>query len=251
MSTVTYDFAQGVASIVLSDAERGNPLNLESTTALLDAVRRASADDARVVVLSAEGRFFSVGGDLRQFASAPDMAELIDELADRLHRLISELMRSDAIVLAVVQGTAAGAGFALAAAADIIIASDEAIFTTAYTRIGLSQDGGTSLLVQTLGLHRALRLVLLNDQLTAGEALDAGLLSRVVPPSELRGTTDQIVANLIGGSAGAFAAAKHLLRELALSHPETTMKREALSIRSLASGPGARASVEAFLQRQR
>ncbi|GAA1511177.1 enoyl-CoA hydratase/isomerase family protein [Nocardioides humi] len=247
---VRYEYADGIARITLADGDRGNPIHPGSVGQLHDAVRAAHRDGARVVVLAAEGRFFSVGGDLGAFATAEEPGAFIDDLADALHRVVSELVRSDAIVVSVVQGTAAGAGFPLAAAADIVLAAVRARFSLAYTKVGLSPDGGSSLLVHTLGLHRALRLALLGDLLTAQEAYDAGLVARVVPADELAATADQVVSDLAAGSAPAQAAAKRLLREVAAPAPETALRKETLSIRALADGADGREGIAAFLEKR-
>ena len=243
---VRYEHADGVARITLANGDRGNPINHASVAQLHDAVRSAHRDAARVVVLAAEGRFFSVGGDLGAFAESDDAGRLIDDLAEALHRVVSELVRSDAIVVSVVQGAAAGAGCPLAAAGDVVIAADSAKFSIAYTKVGLSPDGGSSLLVNTLGLHRALRLALLGDALTAQEAYDAGLVARVVPADELSATAEQVVATLAAGSATAQAAAKRLLREVAAPAPESALRAESLSISSLVTGADGREGIAAF-----
>jgi len=247
---VRYEHASGIARITLVDGERGNPVHPASVGQLHDAVRRAGRDGARVIVLAAEGRFFSVGGDLGAFSAADDVTAFIDDLAEALHRVVSELVRSEAIVVSVVQGTAAGAGFPLAAAADVVLAADSAKFSLAYTKVGLSPDGGSSLLVHTLGLHRALRLALLGDLLTAQEAYDAGLVARVVPAADLAATAEEVVAALAAGSGTAQAAAKRLLREVAVPAPETALRKETLSIRTLAGSPDGREGVAAFVEKR-
>jgi 2-(1,2-epoxy-1,2-dihydrophenyl)acetyl-CoA isomerase len=141
MSLVGYQLAGGAAHITLRAPERGNPLDPPMAADLLAAVRRARADDARVVVLRGEGRAFSFGGDVSAFAAADDPELLVDDLAETLHRTVSDLHRMDAVVVSVVHGTAAGAGVPLAAAADVVLAGASARFTLAYTKIGLSPDG--------------------------------------------------------------------------------------------------------------
>ena len=247
---VRYAFDAGVARIALVDGDRGNPIHQDSVAQLHDAVRRAGRDGARVIVLAAEGRFFSVGGDLAGFADAPDVTAFIDDLAESLHRVVSELVRSEAIVVTVVHGTAAGAGFPLAAVGDIVIAADSAKFSLAYAKVGLSPDGGSSLLVHTLGLHRTLRLAILGDLLTAQEAYDAGLVARVVPAEELDDTVEKVVAQLAAGSATANAAAKRLLREAAVPAPESALRKESLSIRTLAASPDGVEGVAAFVAKR-
>jgi len=248
--SVSYSFADGIARVTLDDAERGNPIHPAMVAELRDAVRRASADSARVILLSATGRFFSVGGDIAQFGAAEDIGSFVDDLAEDLHRTVSELVRSQAVVVSAVHGMAAGAGFPLAAAADVVLAARSAKFTLGYTKIGFSVDGGTSLLVHTLGLHRALRLALLNDVITADEAYAAGLVARVVEDDDLATTADAIAAQLAAGSATAQAATKRLLREVAEESPESVLRAESLSIRARAAEPDGREGVQAFLEKR-
>ncbi|WP_028655540.1 enoyl-CoA hydratase/isomerase family protein [Nocardioides sp. J54] len=250
MSLVRYAYADGIARITLANPDGGNVINPGSVEQLLDAVRSAHRDAARVIVIDAEGRFFSVGGDLAGMAGADDAGLFIDDLADALHRIVSELVRSDAIVVTVVQGAAAGAGFPLAAVGDVVIAADTAKFSLAYGKVGLSPDGGSSLLVNTLGLHRTLRLAILGDMLTAQEAYDAGLVARVVPADELAATAEKVVAQLAAASGTASAAAKRLLRTAAAPTPETALREETLSIRELVVSPDGREGVSAFLEKR-
>ncbi|MEZ0577756.1 enoyl-CoA hydratase/isomerase family protein [Nocardioides sp. MH1] len=247
---VDYAFADGAARITLAAADRGNPIEPVATAQLHDAVLRAKADGARVIVLAADGRFFSVGGDLGAFAGAADPSALLLDLAESVHRVITELVRGDAVVVTVVQGTAAGGGFPLAAAGDIVLAAETAKFSLAYARVGLSPDCGGSQLVHTLGLHRSLRLALLGDLLTAQEAADAGLVARVVPADQLAAATDEVVATLLAGSPQAFAAAKHLLRDAAEPATETALRKEAQSISALAGTPNGQEGIAAFLEKR-
>ena len=248
--SVSYSFANGIARITLDDGDRGNPIHRDSVGQLRAAVRRSGADRARVILLTATGRFFSVGGDISGFGAAEDIGSFVEDLAEDLHRTVSDLVRSPAIVVSAVHGMAAGAGFPLAAAADVVLAARSAKFTLGYTKIGFSVDGGTSLLVHTLGLHRALRLALLNDVITADEAYAAGLVARVVEDDELADTTETIVAGLAAGSATAQAATKQLLRTVAEEAPESVLRAESLSIRARAAEPDGREGVRAFLEKR-
>ncbi len=250
-SLVSYELRDGTARITLVDGDRGNPIDPAMVAALHAAVRRAAVDRVGVVVLASTGRFFSVGGDLAAFADAEDVRGFIDDLADALHRTVAELVRSEAVVVAVVQGTAAGAGFPLVAAADVVVAARSARFTLGYTKVGLSVDGGTSLLAHSVGLHRALRLALLNDVLTADEALAAGLVARVVDDEELEQAAEAVVAQLAAGSRAAQAATKRLLREVVEPAPERALDAETRAIRACADGADGREGVRAFLEKRR
>ncbi len=250
MSTVDYSFDSGVATLTLTEGDRGNPIHLVSVADLHAAVRRAQREPAHVIVLRSTGRFFSVGGDLAAFADAEDPAVLIDDLADALHRVVAELQRCPAVVVSVVQGVAAGAGFPLAAAADVVVAARSAAFTLGYTKVGLTPDGGSSLLVHSLGLHRTLRLALLNDLITAEEAHAAGLVARVADDEELESVVEKVVATLRDGPATAFAETKRLLRETADAAPERALRAETASIRARIAEPDGREGVQAFLEKR-
>lgn len=249
-SLISYVCDSGVATITLNDGDRGNPINIEQVSELHAAVRRAGHDSARVIVLASTGRFFSVGGDIGAFGSQEILADYIDDLAEALHRVISELVRNPAIVISVVHGAAAGAGFPLAAAADIVLAGRKAKFTLGYTKIGLSVDGGTSLLVNSLGLHRVLRLAVLNDVMDAEEALAAGLVARLYENEELSEAAEKLAATLAEGPAAAFAATKKLIRGAAEANPESVMRAESLAIRSLSVEPDGVEGVRAFLEKR-
>lgn len=253
MSALTYALDDGAAWLTLSAPERGNPLTVELGTQLQAAVRQARADDARVVVLRAEGRFFSVGGDVDTFAEATDPVSrehAVDDMAEALHRVISDLHRMDAVVVASVQGTAAGAGVPIAASADLVLAGQSARFVLAYTGIGFSPDGGSTLLTASLGLHRALHLALLNPVLSAADAQAAGLVAQVHPDEELAAATAAVVRTLLAGSRTAQVAAKRLLREQALPGAEGALRRETLSVRACASSPDGMEGVGAFLAKR-
>ena len=250
LSCVRYDFADGAATLTLARPERGNSLDQACIDDLLEAVRRARTDDARVVVLRADGRAFCVGGDVAAMAAATDRERYLDDLAETLHRAVAELQQLDAVVVSVVQGVAAGAGVPLAAAADLVLAGSSARFTLAYTKIGLSPDGGSSLLSASLGLHRALHLALLNPMLTAQEAREAGLVAQVHPDDQLDAACAAVVTQLLAGSRTAQVAAKRLLRAQAIPSPESALRREALAIRAAADGADGAEGIQAFLAKR-
>lgn len=244
------ELRQGAAWITLDRPESGNAVDAVVVAELWQAVHDARRADVGVVVLQATGRAFSVGGDLRSFAAAEDPQDYVEELAEALHRTISDLHQLDAIVVAAVQGMVAGAGLPLVAAADLVLAAESARFTLAYTKVGLSPDGGSSLLPASLGLHRALHLALLNPVLTAEDARTAGLVAQVHPDDELSDAVTRVVEQLAAGSRTALVATKRLLREQALPAPETAMLRETRSIRACVGGPDGQEGIAAFLAKR-
>jgi 2-(1,2-epoxy-1,2-dihydrophenyl)acetyl-CoA isomerase len=250
VNPVGYACQRRVARIRLAGGAHGNALDQSTVDALAAALRQARADDAHVVVLDADGPSFSVGGDVSAFAAAEDVEQVVDDLAESLHRIVSDLHRMEAVVVSVVHGVAAGAGLALAAAADVVLAGASARFTLAYTKLGYSPDGGSSLLTASLGLHRTLRLALLNPVLTAAEAHDLGLVAQVYPDDELQAGAAEVVRQLRSGSRSAQVATKRLLRETATPAAEVVLRREALSVRSRAAAPDGHEGVAAFLEKR-
>ena len=250
MAVVEYAFSAGLARITLNSPERGNVMDAPLVSGLLGCVRRAAADDARVVLLGAEGRSFCVGGDIGAFHGEADPAGYVDDLADELHRAIADLQDLNAICVSLVRGVAAGAGVPLANAADLVIAGESAKFTLGYTKIGLSPDGGSTLLSASLGLHRALRFALLNPVVGASEALAMGLVSEVHPDDEVVAATERILDTLLAGSRGAMVAAKRLIRAQAAPHAVAGRRAEAVAIRSAMDTPDGREGVAAFVEKR-
>jgi 2-(1,2-epoxy-1,2-dihydrophenyl)acetyl-CoA isomerase len=248
---MTLRLQDGAAWISLSEPDRGNPINLTSVRALHADVQAARRADAHVLVLAPSGSAFSVGGDLAAFRDAEAPGAYLQELADLLHLVVSDLQRLDAVVVSVVQGVAAGAGFPLAAAADLLLAAESARFTLAYTKVGLTPDGGSSLLAATVGLHKALELALLNPVLSAREAQALGLVAAVHPDDTLAAAAETLVTDLLAGSRPAQVGAKRLLRGQALPHLESALRLETLSIRDAADSADAHEGVRAFLEKRR
>jgi 2-(1,2-epoxy-1,2-dihydrophenyl)acetyl-CoA isomerase len=249
--SLRYELRDRTAYLTLSQPDRGNPIDLPLAQALCDAVDRARQDDVHVVVLEAEGKAFSVGGDIAAMGASDDPSATIRELADTLHRGVHGLTALDAVVVSVVRGTAAGAGFPLAAAADIVLASADARFTLAYTKIGLTPDGGSSMLTSTLGLHRSLAYALLNPLLSATELHAAGIITQVHPAEELDAARDKVVATLLAGSRTAQVGAKRLLRDKVAPEPMTDLDKETAGIAAAAGGPDGLEGVRAFLEKRK
>ena len=156
---------------------------------------------------------FCAGGDIGAFAGAGDgVPALLKQITAQLHVAVSRFARMSAPLVAAVNGPAAGAGFALACAADLALASDAAKFSMAYTKIGLVPDGSSTwFLPRLVGARRSLELMLTNRTLSAEEALAWGLVNRVVPAAALLGEAEALARELASGATAAFGAVKRLL----------------------------------------
>jgi 2-(1,2-epoxy-1,2-dihydrophenyl)acetyl-CoA isomerase len=252
-TTLLYDVKNNVARITLNRPDAANALDARMGQELMHVSIRASEDAAvRAVILTGAGKMFCGGGDLKHFAGQEErLPAHLKELAGHLHLAISRFARMDAPVVAAVNGSAGGAGLSLALFGDMVLAAESAKFTLAYTRAGLSPDGGsTYFLPRIVGMRRALEMALTNRVLSAKEALDWGLVTRVVPDAELQSEAQAIAAQLAAGATGALGAAKRLLLHSFSESLETQMELEAQAIVEQARGAHAREGIAAFIAKR-
>lgn len=251
---VTLERRDGVAILTLNRPSAANSIDLPLARELMLAAIACNDDpEVRAVVLTGAGKMFCAGGDLRSFAGAgAAVASHLRELTAYLHAAISRLARMDAPVVAAVNGMAAGAGFGLAGAADIVIAADTAGFVMAYTQAGLVPDGSsTFFLPRRIGDRRARELMLTNRRLTAAEALEWGLVNRVVPVDRLLPEATALAATLAAGPTRALGAVKALLNESFEHSLEAQMELEARAIAAAAGTADGREGVRAFLEKRK
>ena len=251
--TVKFEVRDGVAWVTLNRPESGNSMNLQFGRDLLDAATRCrGTHGVRAVVVTGAGKAFSFGGDLGAMVinEGRDREAYLRELTVDLHAAIAAFTRLECPVVAAVNGAAAGAGVGLVAMADLAVAAEGAKFSLAYTAVGLTPDGSTSyFLPRMVGHKRAMELVLLNRALTAAEALDWGLVNKVVPDAALQEQAGAIAARLAAGPPAAFAQAKRLMRSEASF--EAQLEDESRTIAAQSATPEAAEGIAAFLEKRR
>ena len=231
--TITVESAGGVSTITLSRPDAFNALSLQLARELLGAVLAADEDPAvRCVVLTGAGRAFCGGGDVRDFTKAGvGIGVLLKELTTYIHAAVSRLVRMPKPVITAINGVAAGGGLPLALAGDLVIAAESARFTSAYSRIGATPDGSSTYWLPRLcGLRRALELYMTNRVLTAHEAVEWGLATRVVPDAQLAAAVGQLAGELAQGPTLALGRAKVLLHGSTSESLETQMELESQAI---------------------
>lgn len=251
---IAFGVADGIADIVLNRPDAANAFTPRMCHELYRAaIACDERDDVRAVLISAAGRMFSAGGDLRFFAEQGDgLGAALKEMTGHLHAAIARFSHMDAPVVCAVNGMAAGAGFSLAAACDVTVAADSARFTLAYTAAGLSPDGSaTWFLPRLVGLRRARELMLTNRMLSADEAMAFGLVDRVVPEDTLAEAAAALADGFAKGPTRAFGATKRLLQESWANGLETQMDRETRSIAGLARTADAKEGIDAFLGKRK
>ncbi|ULE32051.1 enoyl-CoA hydratase/isomerase family protein [Mycobacterium sp. IDR2000157661] len=250
--TLTFEQSGPIARITLNRPDAANGMNDTMTRELAAAAKRCDTDATKVVVLTGAGRFFCAGGDLKSFASAPDRGAHIKGVADDLHRAISTFARMNAVVVTAVNGTAAGAGFSLAVTGDLVLAAESASFTMAYTRVGLSPDGSSSYyLPRLIGIAKTKELMLTNRTLSAQEASQWGLVTEVVPDTELAERAGALADQMAATAAGSNGGVKNLLLATFNNGLEEQLELEGRLIAERARSADGREGVDAFMAKRR
>src|SRR6201994_4346806 len=205
-----------IATLTLNRPAAFNSINLAIAQRLEQIAAEVEANDAvRVLVIEGEGRAFSAGGDLQTIGAASQAGTVpfvVGQLLKHYHAFIERVRRMPKITLSSVHGSAAGAGMGLAFVTDLCIAAEDARFTPAYAKIGVSPDGGSTVgMVGTVGTRRALQLFLAEDSFTARQAHEWGLVAKIVPVTELKAATRQFAERLAQNPPAAIRGTKSLV----------------------------------------
>jgi enoyl-CoA hydratase/carnithine racemase len=240
IATITLNRPAAFNSIDLSIAKR-----LEQLGAEVEANK-----EIRVLVIRGEGRAFSAGGDLQTIgaAAATDtIAPVVGELLKHYHAFIEAVRRMPKIVLSSVHGSAAGAGMGLAFVTDLCIAAEDARFTPAYAKIGVSPDGGSTVgMVDTVGTRRALQIFLAEDSFSAQQAQNWGLVAKVVPATELKAATRELALRLAQNPPAAISGTKSLVYQAATTPTRQQLDAEEAKIIEAMQTDEFRAAVKKF-----
>jgi 2-(1,2-epoxy-1,2-dihydrophenyl)acetyl-CoA isomerase len=245
----------GVARITLDRPDALNPLSVAMAREVHSAIAATAADpETRAVLITGAGRGFSSGADLSSTDTPttpegrPDVLTGLREAYNPLILAIRELPKP---VVAAVNGPAAGIGASLALACDLVVASESSYLLLAFANVGLTIDGGASTLIAAKAGHaRASEMGLLADRVPAAQALEWGLVNRVVPDGELIAATEEILARLVAGPPGSYAATKRLLNEAAYADLAAQLDREAVAQQECADSQDFVEGVVAFMQKR-
>lgn len=237
---VTHRVEDQVAWITLNRPEVRNAITPDQRNRVIDLLEDASASlDVRAVVLTATGKGFCTGADLRAGGrrpaaprpeGAPDriMGEAARMIRRGAQRLVGAVLDCEKPVVAAVNGTAAGIGAHLAFACDLVVAATDARFIEVFVRRGISPDGGGAyLLPRLIGLQKAKELIFFGDDLSAADAMALGLVNRVVPLEQLEQTASELAGRLAAGPTKALGMAKWLLNRSLDSDRQTAFDDEA------------------------
>ncbi len=243
-----------VTQILLNRPEAFNALDLDLVESLGKSLIHLAADDSVLgVVISGEGKAFCAGGDLKWTLRYPGgRPAAFHELAARFHQAILEIRRMRKPVIAAVNGVAAGGGFSLALACDFRVMANSAILRQAYTSSGLCMDGGgTFTLPRLVGLARALEIVAFDKPISSEQALDWGLVTKVVQEGHALEEAMAMAHELAKISVHSFGWCKALLTDSFNTPFETHIERERLGLSTCAAHPNGQEGLKAFSEKRK
>ncbi len=251
-NTVLLTIENNIATIAFNRPEQMNTYNDVMSKELLDVVKQVKLDtQVRAVVLRGMGNVFMAGGDLQYFHSnLPTISDCVHTLLHQLTVTIHDLQTMNKPVLAVTHGAVAGVGLSLMLAADLAITAKGTKFTTAYSKLGLTPDGGASyFLPRVVGMKKAMELFFLAEQFDADKALELGLVNWVVPMEELNSEAEKRLAVLANGPTQAYAGIKSLLMQTMSNRLLQQLESEAASFVNCTTTKDFHTGVKAFVKK--
>ena len=221
----------GVLWITLNRPDRLNAFNEQMGVELLDALKEGeNAPEVRCLVLTGEGKAFSVGEDLntnRGMMESGKPVHLGEVLQRKYNPIVQRIRKMDKPVIGAVNGITAGAGLGLALACDLRAASDRATFHEAFIKTGLVPDSGTSFwLSRILGLGKAMEVSLLGEPIDAMKALNLGLVNWVFPDNMFRAETEKIAQRLAKGPTKGMGLTKRALNRAVVVDMDSALEYE-------------------------
>jgi 2-(1,2-epoxy-1,2-dihydrophenyl)acetyl-CoA isomerase len=248
---VLIDDEAAVRTVTLNRPEKRNAIDIPLRIALAEAIESADADPAiRVIIVTGAGPMFSSGGDISTMQRMP-----AERALDRIHmaqRVIRAIWKTPKPVLAAVEGSAYGAGTALAAACDRVVAARDATFATTFTNIGLAGDMGAFVsLPARIGAARTRQMLLLPEPISAAEAFELGLVDAVVEPGRALESARRDAERLAAGPQRAYGVIKALLANPGTIDPLELLEREARCQSELFDTDDFAEGVAAFKEKRR
>lgn len=238
-----------VTTVTLAQPQSLNALSAPMLDELRGAVEDTARDGTRCLLLLGEGRGFSSGADLVGHGGLPE--DVGEALERRFNPLIRALFALSIPVVAAVNGPAAGAGCSLALAADIVLAGRSAYFLQAFVNLGLIPDAGaTWLLPRLVGRARAMEMMMLGERISADQAADWGLISRVVEDEFLASEAVALATRLAQGPTVALGLIRKLARESAHLSLDDALAAERIAQREAGESEDFKSAVMAFLAKR-
>ncbi len=272
MTHIHTEHTGAVATLTIARRERMNSLDVETARDLRKAGLSLARDrSVRAVILRGQPGVFCSGADLKYIragGNADDLGYLVaggappaapggygaifKQILEYLHSTISEIRRAPKPFIAAIDGAAAAGGLGLAMACDLVIATERSTFEWAYFKTGLTgAESTTFFLPRLVGLRKAMELALLGQRLTAREALDIGLINKVVADDALDTEAHALAAQLAAGPTDAMAVAKSLMNAAAgVDRLDVHLDRELEELARIADGADFAEGLDAFFAKR-
>ena len=248
-----YKVERNVAHVLFCRPDAANAVNPAFCKELKNVMSEIEADvSVQAVSVTAEGKVFCAGGDLKEFnAAGEDLPGVVEAMLEDLHDAIYMMNAIPKPFVAGVQGAAGGAGMSLVSAFDLVVSGESAKFTMAYTKVGLTPDGTSSyFLARHIGLRRMMDLTLTNRVLSATEAESWGLVNRVVPDEEIAEHALTLAQQLADGSPGIAGTAKTVIYKGYESNLNDAGDFEAMNIVNAAGTDNGQEGIAAFVEKR-
>ncbi|WP_456275714.1 enoyl-CoA hydratase/isomerase family protein [Bacillus sp. AK128] len=240
-----------VLSLTLNRPDSLNAFSPDMILGLTNAFKKAAQDEEiRVVVLSGAGRSFSAGGDVKTMGkTAPK--DVYDHIG-KLNELVMAMKSLPKPIIASVHGFAAGAGFNLALAADLIVAAEDSKFILSFAQVGLISDGGgLYFLPRLIGPNRAKELFFTAEPLQAKQALEYGIINHVFPLEALKDETVKLAQKLANGPSVAYGMMKRLVDQVPNMTLEEMLEQERITQAMMITTDDHREGVQAFVEKRK
>jgi 2-(1,2-epoxy-1,2-dihydrophenyl)acetyl-CoA isomerase len=251
---IRVEYRDGLAIVSLAQPERGNPFDDAFTSGFKQvALDLWNQPALRAVLLRADGANFSFGGDLKTFYPVrAELSPLVRRWTSDLHMGLQRFWQLPVPVVTAVQGFAMGGGAGLLAGCDVVLAGESTKIGSAFAQLGFSCDSGSSAtLTARMGAARARRFVLLAEVLDSAEALQCGLVDRVVPDASLQDEALALATKLAQGPTLAYGEIKRLFLRSGNTTLEAQLDDEALTLARVSGSADAQEGIAAMVERRK
>ncbi|MCX5817365.1 MAG: enoyl-CoA hydratase/isomerase family protein [Proteobacteria bacterium] len=251
MSVILESSENGIYTITLNRPDKKNSMNSELLVHLHKSLQKADNSGAQIIVIRGSGKAFCAGGDLIEFKESKDPGARIDTMAGVLHESIKLIRNTGAVVIAVLEGVAVGAGIGLSLACDLSVATKNTVMNMGYRRIGLTPDGGGSILLSRLvGAKRFNEFYLLSRNIDMAEAKELGLVNVVVEEDELEGKLTDLIKEIKMLPMETIKYFKDLVNDSLFSGLDNHLDKERFYVSELAGKPLFKERLAEFFSRR-
>ncbi len=252
-NTVLYTVENSICSITLNRPDVFNSFNEELSAEFIDALKKAGKDEAvRVVIISGQGKAFCSGQDLKDIKNHEGERSLSDSVLRRYNPMILAIRDMAKPIICRLNGVAAGAGASLALACDIIIAAETATLIEVFANVGLVPDSGSSFFLPKLvGYNKAFELITLASKISAKEALELGIIYKVVAAEELDAAVNELATRYASGPTKTYGMIKKMLNKAYSSNLSEMLQYEAYCQEIAGKSEDYKEGVAAFTEKRK